>query len=44
MPRSTIFYPFWAVHMNPEYWPDPQRFDPDRFIPEAAAGTPRQPS
>ncbi|MDL4819530.1 cytochrome P450 [Actinomadura opuntiae] len=38
---TTIFYPFWAVHLNPEYWPDPQAFDPGRFGPEASAGRPR---
>ncbi|MFC5182546.1 cytochrome P450 [Actinomadura harenae] len=40
-PGTTIFYPFWAVHMNPECWPEPERFDPDRFTPEASAGRPR---
>ncbi|MEU8123783.1 cytochrome P450 [Spirillospora sp. NPDC049024] len=38
---TTIFYPFWAVHTNTDYWPDPQTFDPGRFAPEASAGRPR---
>ncbi|WP_043624066.1 cytochrome P450 [Nonomuraea candida] len=38
---TTIFYPFWAVHLNPAYWPDPRTFDPGRFTPEAQARRPR---
>ncbi|WP_419994677.1 cytochrome P450 [Streptomyces boninensis] len=34
---TTIFYPFWAVHMNPDHWPEPEVFNPDRFTPEASA-------
>ncbi|MFD6431343.1 cytochrome P450 [Streptomyces venezuelae] len=34
---TTIFYPFWAVHMNPDHWPEPARFVPERFTPEAVA-------
>ncbi|NRQ36731.1 cytochrome P450 [Nonomuraea sp. NN258] len=38
---TTIFYPFWAVHLNPRYWPEPRAFVPERFSPERQAGRAR---
>ncbi|WCD89248.1 Pentalenene oxygenase [Streptomyces xanthophaeus] len=31
----------WVTHRHEQYWPDPDRFDPGRFTPEAEAQRPR---
>lgn len=30
-PGDTVILPIYALHRNHELWPDPHRFDPDRF-------------
>ncbi|XP_035692181.1 cytochrome P450 2J6-like [Branchiostoma floridae] len=33
IPQNTQVYAnLWSLHMDPEYWPEPERFDPARFI------------
>lgn len=35
-PGSAILPMIYAVHRHPDFWPDPERFDPERFTPAAA--------
>jgi len=36
LPEGTqVAYCTYALHYNEKYWPNPTKFDPDRFLPEA---------
>lgn len=42
IPRGTIIGPSqWVTHRRPDLWPDPERFDPERFAPGRSDNRPR---
>ncbi len=41
IPRNRgILVSIFAIHRNPKYWDDPDRFDPERFTPTSSEGRP----
>jgi cytochrome P450 len=43
LPADTeVLMSLYALHRNPDLYPDPNRFDPDRWLPEQVAARPRE--
>ena len=39
VPKGAAFSIFlWRINRDPECYPDPEKFDPDRFLQENSAG------
>ena len=36
-PRVGIMFPIWAMHHNPEFFPEPEIFRPERFLKDSEA-------
>ena len=39
--RSQVLLSPYVTHRHPDFWPDPETFDPDRFLLERTVGRPR---
>ena len=39
--RSQVLLSPFVTHRHPDFWSEPEIFDPDRFLPERSAGRPR---
>lgn len=38
---AQVLMPQWVVHRDPRWWPDPERFLPERWLDGSAAAAPR---
>jgi len=39
--HSVVLTSQWVMHRDPRFYPDPTRFDPERWTPEARAARPK---
>jgi cytochrome P450 len=39
--KSTLVVSQYMAHRHPDFWPQPERFDPRRFLPGAGEGRPK---
>jgi cytochrome P450 len=38
---DSVIVSQWVTHRDPQWWPEPARFEPDRFLPEVEATRPK---